>query len=338
MLYIRTDINEIIATGHLMRCIAIADAAKQLGEDVTFILADEQGKDDIEKRGYSTIILHTKWSDMEAELEKLQEIIKQYNITSMLVDSYQVTERYLKELSRNIKILYIDDWAREHYSVSALICYMSHWKTLKHKECYFNAKLMLGLAYAPVRSVFQNLGEKEIRSEVENVLLLSGGTDNYDMLSKMLGILKTKEFKEIVAICGRYYANTEALIEEYRDYENIRILRAVENIEDYMQEADLAISAGGTTLYELCACGTPTISYAIVDNQIENVNGFAQEGIIEYAGDVRYDDVLDNINELVDKYRHDRGLRKMLSKSMQLMVDGNGASRIVEEWKRLLKE
>ena len=58
MFYIRTDINEIIATGHVMRCLSIADAAKRQGEDVIFILSDENGKKYIEDRGYKIVVLN----------------------------------------------------------------------------------------------------------------------------------------------------------------------------------------------------------------------------------------------------------------------------------------
>ena len=52
MLYIRTDMNSIIATGHVMRCLAIADAAKKAGKNTTFILADKQAIEVIHERGY----------------------------------------------------------------------------------------------------------------------------------------------------------------------------------------------------------------------------------------------------------------------------------------------
>lgn len=338
MLYIRTDINEIIATGHVMRCLSIADAAKEIGEDVTFIFADEQGKNYIENRGYQTIILHTQWNDMQSELSQLKDIIEQEQITSLLVDSYQVTERYLKTLSSYVKVIYIDDWGQDVYPVDALICYMSHWEKLEHKTRYSNTKLLLGLEYVPIRTAFQNAERKEIRDKVESVLLLSGGSDPYNVLSELLSFIRTIPFNEIVVICGKYNTNADALMEEYKDDANVWILKSVNNIEDYMKKADLAISAGGTTLYELCACGTPAISYAFADNQIENVKGFAQNDIIEYAGDVRYDDVFGTLNEIVKSYCENIEVRKQHSQRMQAMVDGKGARRIVAEWMELIKE
>ena len=186
MLYIRTDMNDIIATGHVMRCLSVADAARAMGENVTFILADENGKKYIEKRGYSTIVLYTKWNDMESEIPFLRNVIKDKKITSILIDSYQVTEYYLETLSSYVKTIYIDDLAQTNHSVTSLICYMSHWEKLQHRKNYPNAKLLLGLQYVPVREAFQNLEKKEIKHDIETILLLSGGTDPYNILSKLL--------------------------------------------------------------------------------------------------------------------------------------------------------
>lgn len=337
MLYIRTDINGTIATGHVMRCLSIADAARRLGEDITFILADENGREYIESRGFQSIILYTKWDEMEKELSVIKEVIEKYAIKTILIDSYQVTENYLKVLSDYVKTVYIDDLADKVYPATAIVCYMSHWEKLGHIRRYPNKKLLLGLGYVPVRDVFQDLPVKKIKTKVESILLLSGGTDPYDVLSNLLDVITETYSKEIIVICGKYYQNIENLFTRYKNFENIRILKSVENIEQYMQRADLAISAGGTTLYELCACGTPTISYAFADNQLENVISFAEKDIIEYAGDVRYDDIFERIPILVKDYCESVELRKVHSKKMQELVDGNGASHIVEEWKKLLE-
>ena len=57
--------------------------------------------------------------------------------------------------------------------------------------------------------------------------------------------------------------------------------KAKTDIEQFMMEADVVISAGGSTLYELCAVGVPTISYSIADNQLNNVRKFHEDGIID---------------------------------------------------------
>jgi len=330
--------NETIATGHVMRCLSIAEAARKMGEYTTFILSDENGRDYIESRGFQIIILNTKWDEMEKEIPVLEKIINANMIKTILIDSYQVTENYLNILSQYVKTIYIDDLADRFYPVSTIVCYMSHWKKLGHAKRYKNKRLLLGLEFVPVREVFQNMQKKDIKLEVGSILLLSGGADPYDILFKLLENITQIYSKEIIVICGRYYQNLEKLVNKYKDFKNIKILKSVENMEYYMRKADLAISAGGTTLYELCACGTPTISYTFVDNQIENVKGFSENEIIEYAGDVRYDYIFEKITKLVQEYCEDIELRKKRSQKMQEKVDGKGAIRIVEEWKKLLEE
>ena len=109
MLYIRTDMNDKIATGHLMRCLSIADVAKQYGEDTVFLLADEQAVEILRSRGHQFIVLHTKWNDMDSELQVIENVISERKIDKILIDSYQVTENYLKRLTDRVTTFYIDD-------------------------------------------------------------------------------------------------------------------------------------------------------------------------------------------------------------------------------------
>lgn len=115
MLYIRVDMNDKIATGHVMRCLAVADAARMKGEDTTFILADWQAVELLRQRGYEFVVLHSQWDDMEGELFELQKVIDKYQMKRLLIDSYQVTKRYLKALKECVEIFYIDDLNAFHY-------------------------------------------------------------------------------------------------------------------------------------------------------------------------------------------------------------------------------
>ena len=109
MVCIRVDMNEQIATGHMMRCLSIADALRDLGEQVTFILADEQAINLLKQRGYDAIVLHTQWNDMDGELQGLSQMIQNEQIEKLLIDSYLVTPQYLAKLSESVKTVYIDD-------------------------------------------------------------------------------------------------------------------------------------------------------------------------------------------------------------------------------------
>lgn len=334
MLYIRADMNEVIATGHVMRCLSIADAAKTLGEETTFILADEQAVELIKEREHHYIVLHTKWDDMESELPKMKQIIAQNNVKKLLIDSYQVTKDYLMELTNYVKTIYLDDLDAFLYPVNEIICYANYWEKFQYEERYTDVKFYLGTQYMPLRQAFWKCPSKVINERVENLLILSGGSDPYDVTGRILAQIPLAYYREIHVICGAYNTRYESLCEQYVEHKNVYIHRAVSNIDCYMKETDVAISAGGTTLYELCACGTPTISYSFVDNQLDNVRKFAEDDMIFYAGDAREGDVAEAICNYLDRYGNDRKLRQERSKRMRRLVDGKGALRLAEAIRR----
>ena len=329
MLYIRVDANETIATGHVMRCLSIADAAKKFGEDTTFIMADDGAEQLVKNTGYNTIILHTPWNDMDEEIGKLSDIIRKKDIARLLIDSYQVTEKYLKMLSEETKVTYIDDLDKFIYPVDTLICYAAYAEKFDHTSKYRNTKLLLGTKYAPLRQEFCGLKNKKISDKIEKILVLSGGTDRMNVLQQILDAAVSFDNIHIDAICGIYNPNFDMLCKRYDSCENISLHRSTDNIISYMQSADVAISAGGTTLYELCACGTPTISYVIADNQIDNATWFEKNNIIMIAGDARTDNIGHNLKDILSVYR-DPEYRKNVSNKMQKIVDGSGAERIAK--------
>lgn len=338
-LFIRVDVNSTIATGHLMRCLAIAEASKRMNVECVFILADDEATSILENKGYKYIVLHSKWDDMNSEVELLRDIIIKEKVDKLLIDTYQVTQEYLRYVTSLTYTIYIDDLNAFIYPVDAIICYANYWKKFNYMENYSRAKmngeiefipqLYLGCRYVPLRSEFKNLPKKDITEEVSNILIMSGGSDPYDAIWRILDEININKFKCVDVICGKFYHGLNKLKNKYRGYNNIQIHSNVSNLIDYMKKADLAISAGGTTLYELCAVGTPTISFSYVDNQLENVNQFQKEEIMRYIGDYREPQniKLQEVMELYEEVEY----RKEKSIVMQSLVDGNGAVRIVEQ-------
>lgn len=326
-IYIRADMNEIIATGHIMRCLSIADAAKEMGKETIFIIADEKPAEILRSRGYEPMILHTKWNNMEAELDVLISLIQKEGIARLLVDSYQVTREYLEKLEEYTEVFYLDDLDAFEYPVRNVICYANYYKKLSYVNYKEKTNFYLGTSYMPVRKVFQNCQPKEIKENIENIMILSGGSDNYHMIENITELFKHNEEVQLDIICGAFYPDFEGLKQKFTSYDNLHFYQNVSNLNEFMEKADLAISAGGTTLYELSAKGTPAISYAFADNQLKNVEQFDEDGLIPYAGDVRVDDVYDNIYRLYEKCKNPM-IRKLYSEKMQKVIDGCGAARI----------
>ena len=322
--------NNQIATGHLMRCLSIAEALRCQNEEVMFIIADEQPVGLLRQRNFRYIVLHTKWNDMESEVQELTKIIIDENIDKLLIDSYQVTYKYLDAIGRFTKTIYIDDLGKFEYPVNSIVCYANYWKKLGYNLKDSKTQYFLGTKYAPLREAFWNMKNKYISESTENILIMTGGSDPYNIAELILCGIDRSKYKKIDVICGRYNANYNDLVARYRNESNVSIHRNVSNMEDYMINADIAISAGGTTLYELCACGTPTISYTFVDNQIDNVKQFDEDGLIRYAGDVREGDIVKSINSVLERMQEDYTLRKDMSRRMQLCVDGRGAIRVAD--------
>lgn len=327
MVHIRVDANNIIATGHLFRCISIAEALRELGEDVTFVMADNSGVSLLEGR-FPYIILDTDWHDMNSELAILRDILEQENAKKLIIDSYQVTEKYLSELKKYVKTIYIDDVNAFYYDVDELICYANYYRNNKYEERYSKTKLLLGCNYVPLRKEFRNVPDKVIKPDVEELLIMSGGTDSYNFIGNILENIDSSQYIRVNAICGRYNVNYDVLYKKYKGT-NVNIVRSTDNIIDYMLSADIAISASGVTLYELCACGTPTLSYVMADNQIDNAIQFDKDGIISYMGDIRKGNVINNIIKNLKTY--DMKNRQIQSLRMKKYVDKKGALNIAEE-------
>ena len=224
----------------------------------------------------------------------------------------------------------MDDLNLLEYSVDAVISYANYWKKFQYKINDKRITYLLGMKYVPLKQAFWNCEAKIISEKANKLLILTGGSDSFNVTEQILDSIDTYQFQTIDVICGIYNTNYNKFVKKYENNKNIKLHQAVNNIEQYMKKADIAISAGGTTLYELCAIGTPAISFSFADNQLDNVRQFQEDGLIDYAGDARMDDIAGTINLYLTRYRNDFELRKEKSEKMQKMVDGKGAIHLAE--------
>lgn len=337
MIFIRVDANPEIATGHLMRCLAIADAFKKKNMDIRFVMSDDKVKNLLDQWGQELISLNSHWREMVRELPTLIEYINQYKATAIIVDSYSANSLYFKELSKYIKVILFDDLFVDIYECAMLINYNSYACDLDYEKKYLDTKLLLGCKFAPLRKEFQNISFRIINKEVKNILITSGGGNAFGITNAIIDrLLKDNININLIVVAGAF-ANDD-LERKYGKYNDIEICRNVSNMSELMLKSDIAISAGGSTLYELCACGTPTICYCIAENQSRNVKKLNEDGLVLYAGNIveNKDDTLDKISYYIADFVHNKNKRVSISSKMQKSIDGLGSYRILDEIKSIL--
>lgn len=348
MVVIRADANSKIGMGHVMRCLSVADVLLKRGEEVLFVTADDTPVPLLTKKGIPCRVLHTDYADMEAELPKLWEVLRED--ISILVDSYYVTEKYLAALKKRIITIYMDDIYAFSYPVDMLINYNIYGEEIGYEKdsAFANTKLLLGTEYVPLREEFSAgagyvQSRKELSAGAENVtpaadggiLITTGGSDSFNLAGQFLteamkyDDLKTKEYHVVSGSLNPHIGELQALAQEHG---NIHIHCNVTNMAELMAESKVALSAGGSTLYELCAMGVPVIAFSFAENQERLVQIFVKRGIAQYGGNYRTDGnkMIQNTIAGLEMLLEDGNLRAEYREKARTLVDGKGADRIAE--------
>ena len=339
MIYIRTDGNEDIATGHLMRCLSIARALIRRNAQPVFMLSDMTSIRLLQKmmtpqehalRCFPIIHMQTDYREPEKELPIMENIFSTRKNAALLVDSYFVTPKYLAALKRLCRVAYIDDLQAFDYPVSLIINY----DILVDNTFYKNSeRLLTGVSYTPLRAQFSG-STYHPWDTVKDLFISTGGTDPFNIAGGLSAkLLTSDDLKDtcLHILTGPMHVHRFELDALAAADSRVVLHENVTEMAALMAECDLAFSAGGTTLYELCAVGVPSVSFTMADNQIPGVRAFDKAGLIPWIGDVRdnpefFEKAIAKLTELAS----DPSARREQSLRMRMAIDGAGADRIAE--------
>ena len=323
----RVDGNNKIGIGHVMRCLSLADALRDKHMDIIFVLSDNTVANYIRKRGYDSHILNSAWNNYLSGIEQLLRLLDSWECNWIITDSYYAQEEYFVKIKEKCHSAIItEDIPGEN---------RAHFDLLINYNLYMNGihpylpsgSYCLGSKYALLRKAFS----KFYNVNGEYILVLSGGSDPMNIVYKIVKCLMEDKrvTRKILVVSGSLNPNLYKL-QEMSD--NMSVMIDVTDMASVMRNARVAISAGGSTLYELAACGIPTITYSFVDNQIKNVKAFAANEIMPYAGDFRKDEqnVLRNIIQHYMEYETCEKNREQAIEKLRSLCDGLGASRVAE--------
>jgi UDP-2,4-diacetamido-2,4,6-trideoxy-beta-L-altropyranose hydrolase len=335
MIAIKTDGNTTIGSGHIMRCISIANEIRADNMDVLFICTDDCSAQIIRSFGFAAEITNGIYNHPDAETEKLLYILKEHHISKILVDSYYVTPGYLSEIRKQAKLFYIDDLAAFHYPVDVLINYNINYDDYIYEGIYKTEKLILGPKYAPLRKEFQGISPIRIKDKVESIMITTGGTDPFNISGRVLdAAARDDAFTDVKfdVIIGKFNQSEAYLARAAEHNPNIR-LHENAVISEIMLHSDIAVSAGGSTVYELCVCGLPSVLFSFADNQRKPCEAFKAKNVALYAGDYAAAQAND-VNRIIDSLKElmiNRATRQRLHGNALQVTDGRGAQRIAQE-------
>lgn len=352
ILFIRADGNPSLGMGHIMRCLSIAD---EMRGRIIFITACEECVDKIKERGYEALLLDTDYRHMETEIDTLVIILKKYckpdMLCAMLVDSYQVSAAYINALRKYIRVACLEDMGNA-YPADLLINYNIYAPSLADKYMPSGAedknvsiypdRMLLGLAYQPLGREFGS-GSIQISQSVTDVMITTGGSDPCyaagaileALLSEASGSLENITYH---VVSGPFNQNAERLKCEYGDRDNVKIYEGLKSLRELMLRCDVAISATGSTIYELCALSVPIICFFFVPNQRQAAAALENMTDIVNAGDFSKEplSVSQKIVTTLKKCVQDSGYRKHLAAQERKIVDAKGAGRLARELEKLM--
>jgi len=342
-IYFRADSNSAIASGHIMRCLSIACYLKKKGCSVCFLIADMNPINMLEHEGITYICLNSQWNDLNKEIVKVKDILSADKHPLLVIDTYQVTRQYVEEILPFASICYIGSKKEYLGDIHSIINYSADIDYDFYESNYDGGKtmLLLGPKYAPLREEFQSIGEHNSGS-VKRILITTGNTDQNGIVSKILANISKEPYfsdVQIDVVVGAMFACKETLVSVFKEMPNIHFHKDVRSMSRLMAQSDLAITANGTTVYELIAAKVPVVSFAMVAEQVNSAISLEKLGAVEYCGK-SYEDENNVIKNIVQKvmmfYMRPSFLKKQISHASEF-IDGNGCARISRALLGLLK-
>lgn len=168
------------------------------------------------------------------------------------------------------------------------------------------------------------------------MLLTTGSTDPHNFISEFLRavknsrILRSLEFEVVVGQMFEFEDEIEHLASQE---DNIRLHRKVEDMAGLMATVDVAVSACGTTVYELAAVGLPVVTFAMVDEQVASAESLVRLGVVAYSG-LFYSSKQGVLNSAISKLEDLVATPEkaaVLATKARSLIDGKGAQRIAKE-------
>lgn len=363
----RVDAALHIGSGHVMRCLTLADRLRALGHDVCFICRDFAGHliESIRAKAYAVGVLPPlrrsdfsedagTWLGLPAQDDAAQSLaflLATSPVDWLIVDHYGIDAQWEKLMAPHVrKLAVIDDLANRAHVCDLLLDQNLGSSQAKYAPfCPPETRFLLGTDFALLREEFAAWRARSLarrtKPVLQQILISMGGVDKDDWTSRILNMLRASPFWQtcrIVVVMGKnapHQAQVAKLLALPADnfpadkngkQDHVLLVQA-DNMAELLTQSDLVIGAAGSSAWERCALGVPTIQAVIADNQ-KVIADYLQASGAAMSWHGAAADLLHALRILTD---HTENLANM-SQAACHICDAKGAARVA--WALLEKD
>ena len=354
----RADASTKMGSGHLMRCLTLAEELEKNGSDVSFISRAHEGNLNhlVSKKGFK---VHELQNPISAKLNKksikgdnynrwlaatedkdAQETIKAIGIDKpdwLIVDHYALSEKWEKAVRPTVKnIMVIDDLANRSHDCDMLLDqnWFENMETRYKGLVPAGCTKLLGPEYALLRPEFFEARKliKKRNGKVDRIFVFFGGSDPHNLTGMTLRALSDSElaYLKVDIVIGENNPHNQELKKLTTSRVSTNLHIQVDDIVPIMTNADLAIGSGGVNTWERMCLGIPSLIISFAENHNIMLQDLLQHKFVNFLGNItKVDEFV--IKKGVLDIISDRSLIKDQSKKINKLVDGSG-SQAVADW------
>ncbi len=336
-LLIRSDASVQMGTGHIMRCLALAQAVRAQDGLVYFAIAacPPALEKRLQREGFSIYWLADISPGDRVDAQQTSGLAQQLNCHWICMDGYQFGTDYQQWIQDSgCRSLFIDDYGHASFYYADLVLNQNLSAQSEHyQHRHSTTQLLLGASYTLLRQEFWPWRgyQRTTPKTVKNILITLGGSDPDNGTAWILNAfqeIQVLKFNITVIVGGSNPHRDSLLAGASRSIHTIKLIYDVTEMPNYIADSDLAIAAGGSTNWELALLGLPSVMVTLADNQVAIAQALhAQDiaislGYLHELQATQFAETLQQLCENVDQ-------RRSMSQKGQALIDGEGADRVV---------
>jgi UDP-2,4-diacetamido-2,4,6-trideoxy-beta-L-altropyranose hydrolase len=332
-LILRADANARIGSGHLIRSFALAQTWRSIGGRAMLVSTGTANNlpRTIHSGDVELAFVPNAYPDT-TDISAMLQFIREYRDAWVCCDGYNFDAGYTQLLANEARgVVVIDDTASQPSYRADIIVNQNIFSDRLEYNCDRNTKLLRGPRYALLRPEFLRWGNapRKGHTRAKHLFVTMGGGDPDNQTLKVIRSLRRVQVPdvEVKVLVGRNNSHLNQLRNETANARGIHLVLDPPDIPSLMAWADIAISAGGSTCWELCFMGVPTILITLANNQTGVTTGLAESHAAIHLGHF-HDVTEDLLARAVAELLEDSGKREELSSNARALVDGRGALRV----------